>query len=385
MRRLPTGSAFVALLAALGIVTVVQGGHELPIYPSYYPHEIRIRTVPPEQAAGLLRDNRILAYVGAEAGFGGALPESIRAVQSLGSLVTVRVNPASPLARDEASACAVARTVVRDLAGRGGDLVVHPYPVTPFHGDYLHHADLVQEAKARWLGGSSRPSRADRGLKVRARGEPATRLLRPGAAAQGPDWDAEVEAVSIADLASASSVAINGWLGPPWVRTGWFQASLVLAGSVEDPERRARIEADLRRLETHVAGSAVERINLERDLVTLLTGSCRRIVAGYTVKREHISVDYYAGIENIGYDALEGLDSPMFIRTAKLKDFPWNGSLALGIDAKPTAAWNPIGGFTDRYGRLMWFALGDPAVIPSPYDAGWMFNRISDVQSSAAR
>ena len=51
----------------------------------------------------------------------------------------------------------------------------------------------------------------------------------------------------------------------------------------------------------------------------------------------------------------------MFLRTVKLKDFPWNGWLQLGLDARPSAAWNPIGGFTDEFGRLMWFAVGDPA------------------------
>ncbi len=59
-----------------------------------------------------------------------------------------------------------------------------------------------------------------------------------------------------------------------------------------------------------------------------------------------------------------GFNSPIFLRTVKLKDFPWNGWLALGIDARPAAAWNPIGGFTDPFGRLMWFALGDPAADP---------------------
>src|SRR5260370_38826021 len=41
-----------ALLAALG---VARGGHELPVYPSYYPHEIAIETMPPERAADLFR------------------------------------------------------------------------------------------------------------------------------------------------------------------------------------------------------------------------------------------------------------------------------------------------------------------------------------------
>ena len=63
----------------------------------------------------------------------------------------------------------------------------------------------------------------------------------------------------------------------------------------------------------------------------------------------------------------------------KLKDFPWDGWLQLGIDARPQAAWNPIAGFNDDFGRLMWFAISDPAVLPSPYDANWMFNCFSDV------
>jgi hypothetical protein len=49
------------------------------------------------------------------------------------------------------------------------------------------------------------------------------------------------------------------------------------------------------------------------------------------------------------------------------------------------AAWNPIAGFSDGFGRLMWSALSDPALIPSPNDAGWMLNRIADVQSGPGR
>jgi hypothetical protein len=30
----------------------------------------------------------------------------------------------------------------------------------------------------------------------------------------------------------------------------------------------------------------------------------------------------------------------------------------------------------------MWFAIGDPAVIPSPYDHGWVLNRISEVEAT---
>jgi len=184
--------------------------------------------------------------------------------------------------------------------------------------------------------------------------------------------------VSAAELVARSAVATNAFIGPPWLRAGWFQAALILGDAVDDPANRQAIEADVARLKGADYEDAVERINLERELVTLLTGGCRKVVAGYTVKREYFSAEYSAGIENVGFDAIEGLNSPIFIRTAKLKDFPWNGYLALGMPTQPKAAWNPVAGFDDAFGRLLWSALGDPALIPSPNDGAWMLNRASD-------
>jgi hypothetical protein len=377
--------ALGALLVALAVVEVARGGHEFPVYPSYYPHEIRVQTIPVERAADQLLPGKIQAYIGPELHFTNAPPDAIRAIESLGSFVVVRVNPGSPLAKDDASACAVARSVVRDLAGRTTQLIFHPYPITPFHGDFLYHADLAEAAKTRLLTDSAGASPATRSLKVRAAGALAKSLVRPAWYTNDANWDAAIEEISAADLVASSAVAMNGWLGPRPVRAGWFQAALVLSRSVDDPRTQERVRADLHRLETGAFESTVERINLEREVVGALATSCHAVVTGYTVKREYVSTEYNAGIENIGFDSIEGLQSPMFIRTAKLKDFPWNGWLTLGTDVPPAAAWNPIGGFTDRFGRLMWFALSDPALLPAPNDEGWMLNRISDVQSSPIR
>ena len=146
MKRL---AAIVFILGAAAVVTIARGGHELPIYPSFYPHEIEIKSLAPEAAAQPLRDGKIQAYVGSGLGFAGASPVDIRAIESLGSFIVVHVNPASARAQDDASACAVVRTVMRVLAAQG-DFIAHPYPVTPFHGDYLHHADLATAAMARF-------------------------------------------------------------------------------------------------------------------------------------------------------------------------------------------------------------------------------------------
>jgi len=367
---------FSALVCASTGVTIAWGGHELPVYPSFYPHEIEIRTLAPELAPTVLGDARIHAYVGGGVRFSGALPEVIGTVESLGSFVMVRVNPQSPLARDQQSSCAAVKSVVRGIAR--GDVVFHPYGVTPLHGDYLYHADLAEAAKARFTSARDGPPVSD--LRVKATGVVAQ--AHPTWSAPAADWDLEVYDVDAASLVVASTRTTNGWLAPPWLKAGWFHAERLLVDSGSDPARKERADVDFLRLTTGDFRDLAERVNLERDLVTSLSAGCHTVVAGYTVKREYFNTEFSAGIESIGYDSIEGLHSPMFIRTVKLKDFPWNGWLRLGIDARPAAAWNPIGGMTDPFGRLMWSATGDPALLPSPYDAGWMLNRIADLPTN---
>jgi len=369
----------LVLVALLVTLSVAQGGHELPVYPSYYPHEIAIETMPSERAADLLRDGKLHAYLGAEPPFSNALPPSVRAVESLSGFMVVRLNPDRSFP-DERSACAVIEAIVRETAGKSG-FVFHPYPVTPWHGDYLYHVDQAETEKARLLATPSAPSRR---LLVKAGGV-AAGLIRPEWRAEGSYWDAAIEEVAAAELVSASATAINSWLGPPWVKSGWLYAERLLTDAIGDPENKRRTEAMAQRLETGDYRDAVERINLERELAATLAGGCRKRVAGYTLKREYFSAEFTNGIENIGFDSIQGLNSPMFIRTVKLKDFPWNGWLMLGIDAQPDAAWNPIAGFTDEFGWLLWSAISDPALLPAPYDSGWVLNRIADVQANSSR
>jgi hypothetical protein len=184
---------------------------------------------------------------------------------------------------------------------------------------------------------------------------------------------------------TAARTSLNGWLGPPWVKSGWFHAALILIDTVEDADRKQLIDAALKQLETRDYRDAADQVNLQRDLVAGLIANCRKVVVGYTAKREYVTTEFTEGIENIGFDSIDGLNSPMFIRTVKLKNFPWNGWLVLGIDSAPNAAWNPIAGFSDGFGRLLWSAVGDPALLSAPYDSGWMINRISDVRSNAGR
>ena len=375
------GNALTLVAAIAAAATVARGGHESPVYPSYYPHEIAIEAMTPDRAAGLLRDNKIQAYLGSEPEFSGEVPASIRSIEVLGSFVIVRSNPESPAAKTKAAECAAVEAVAHDLAGKSG-FVFHPYPVTPFHGDYLYHVDRAEAAQLRFRDLSAEAVKVRPRVKVDGALASLVPLERRS---PGPDWDVAVEESDAAKLVASSTTAINGWLGPSWVKTGWFHAYRLLAATIDDAVTRSRIDTAMERLETGDFRDAIERVNLERELVASLTGTCREIVVGYTVKRRYFSAEFTNGIENVGFDSIAGLDSPMFIRTVKLKDFPWNGWLVLGIDGRPGSAWNPIAGFYDDFGRLLWSAVGDPALLPAPYDAGWMLNRIADVTSSAGR
>ncbi len=43
--------SLIVLTVAFCAVSAARGGHESPIYPSYYPHEIELAAVAPERAA----------------------------------------------------------------------------------------------------------------------------------------------------------------------------------------------------------------------------------------------------------------------------------------------------------------------------------------------
>jgi hypothetical protein len=368
------------LVAAVAVLGPAQAGHEPPVYPSYYPQEIRIEPIDPAAAGRALAAGRIQAYVGPLAGLPAGAEEAVDFVESLGSYLVVHVNPDAPLAADAEARCALAASAAAALAGEQDGFRFHPYPVNPLHADYLHHFDLAAEAKSRF--GKPPDAGAD-GLKVRAAGALAEPLVQARWTPAVGAWDVAVEEVNVDDLIAESRFGLAGWIGPPWLKAGWFHAWLLLAPTLPDAEAQGRARTMLARLQQGDHGPGEERINLERDLVRLLTGDCRTVVAGYRVRQWPYSDDYSLGVENIGYDSHAGLRSAIFIRTVKLKDFPWNGWLTLGVPEAPAAAWNPMGGFTDRTGRLIWLALGDPALFPEPYDARWSLNRIGEVTRAA--
>ncbi|HEV8586621.1 MAG TPA: hypothetical protein VGT02_16760 [Methylomirabilota bacterium] len=351
--------------------SVASAGHEMPFYPSYYPQEIAVETLPSAVAAERLQKSTVHAWLGPDLWPGRAPPRGVLTVESLASYVVVGTNPASPSLATREGRCTAVRRVIGAL--RDGPWVPHPYPVTPYHPDHLQHLDLIEGAargSARAVTAAPAP-----GLRVRAKGRFAETLV--GAhRARDAKWDVVVEEVGVRELVESEASPLHGGLAPPWLKEGWFHAWLLAGASLSDAAEREAAESAVRRLAGGGVEGAAARANVERALVARLSKGCERVVAGYRVRRQFTSDDYSAGVENVAADAHAGLASSIFPRAVKLKDFPWNGWLTVGVSERATAAWNPVAGFTDATGRVLWAALADPALFPEPHGATWVENRV---------
>lgn len=376
--RRDTVAAAVALAISIAVAIPAQAGHEASFYPSYYPHEIRIESVAPAAAGRLLQQASIHAFIGSDPFAERPVPDNVASVRSLGVYVVVTLNTASRRLGDPHARCALAHRLTAVLGRDQGRYVFHPYPVTPYHMDYLVHYDLAQAAKEDILGRSAADDETGRiDVTVDASGALAQALVGTKWPSRAGGWDARVETVDPVELLSANATNVDGVLGPPWLKEGWFSAYLLLGRSVTERGVRADVDRVYHRLVTGDYRGIGEKANLGRALVSLLRQGCERVVVGYTERAAYFNVDYSQGIENVGYDSQTGVNSAIFIRTVKLKDFIWNGWLRLGVAGAPVAAWNPIGGFGDAFGRLLSSAVEDPPLLPGPYSAGWVSNRVN--------
>jgi hypothetical protein len=365
--RTVLGGAVVVVL-----MTAAKAGHEVSYYPSFYPQEIRIEPLDPAAATKEFanKTDPLHAYIGSAPNFAGDAPADLKSVVSLRSFITVSINPKSARAKNADARCGLVRKAVQSFETQT-DVIAHPYPITPYHADFLSHVDLVAEAKASAAAESGQSS----SLTVRALPTGAKLLLSPKTRTDVVNWDVEVSEVTVDELLRRARVGANLWIPPPWVKEGWFQAYNLLRPSVVNQGQGEHVDAVYQRLTQGSYNDDAERVNLERNLVESLSAGCERAVIGYRLRREFYNDEFSNGIENIASDSQSGFNSGVIIRTLKLKDFPWNGWLRLGLDGSPEAAWNPVAGFTDAAGRLVWSTVGDAAFLPIPDNSRWVQNR----------
>ena len=335
-----------ALLAA---APSSEAGHEVPYYPSFYPQEIRIEPLDPAVAGQefLNKTAPLNLYIGASPRFDAGVPSFLKSAQSLAAFIV-----ASPRAQSRDGRCQALAKAAASVPNEP-DTVAHAYPITPYHADYLGHVDRVPKPAA--LTGSA------------------------------PPVDVAIEEVSVGDVMRKAGVGAGIWLAPPSAKEGWFQAYHLLRSAVGGGERGERADGLYERLLLGRFKDQAERLDLERELVAGLNEGCERGVIAYRLRREVFSDDFSNGIENIAVNSQWGFNAPIVVRTAKLKDFPWNGWLRVGIEGEAKAAWNPVAGFTDAIGRLVWSTVGDDAYLPVTYNSRWVQNRAEVVPDDEER
>src|SRR5207244_8962124 len=107
--------------------------------------------------------------------------------------------------------CAAAARLASARATTKAEYTVHPYPITPWHDDYVHHGDLVEAAKARVTAGVA----AGPALRIRPGGGLAALPASPLWRAAGGAWDATLEEIPLARLLRGAGPRLTGGAGPP--------------------------------------------------------------------------------------------------------------------------------------------------------------------------
>lgn len=359
-----SGALAAALLCAAALTA--KAGHEVPYYPSFYPQEIRIEPLDPGAGAREFSNAKdpLHAYLGATPQFSGETPSHLKSVVSLRSFITVSVNPQRVQGRE--ARCRAIENAAHSLVSHP-DVVPYRYPITPYHADYIGHVDRGADTKPTVGTAAS--------LAVRAQNTGSEDMVLHRLALHPTDWDVRFDEVAVNEVLRAANVGFNAWPAPPWIKEGWFQAYHLLYPAVSGEVDRKHADELYGRLVEADYTDPADHLNIARDLITELTRGCDRAVIGYRLRREFYSDDFSNGIENIAVDSQFGFNSAVVLRTLKLKDLPWNGWLRLGIDIRATAAWNPVAGFTDAPGRLVWAIVGDDAFLAVPYNSLWAPNR----------
>src|SRR5262249_21196707 len=153
----------------------------------------------------------------------------VDSVRSLGSILVLsfKTSPGRFVSSD--ARCAAARKFMAALRDEKAGFVFHPYPVTPYHADYLHHLDRVEAARAA-AGGPSPPASSENlGAKARL----ATGIGRGRWQLAADDADVLLEEVPVDKLLASTGVPFDGWSGPPWAKEGWFEAYRLLAPALD--------------------------------------------------------------------------------------------------------------------------------------------------------
>src|SRR5215472_9868078 len=115
-------SALLSLFFSF-LLTPAWADHALPFNPSFYPHEIQIKTVDLLSAKRLLSNNSLHAYIGGNPLPGGETPPHLGYVESFDSYLVATFNLASKPWKERELRCAAAGAFVSAMAANKKDYI----------------------------------------------------------------------------------------------------------------------------------------------------------------------------------------------------------------------------------------------------------------------
>src|SRR5258706_10334512 len=126
--------------------------------------------------------------------------------------------------------------------------MMSPYTIASMHRTFLDPNELMQARRVELTGVKAVPGAR---LRLRADGALARRLVGARLVGEAGPWDALVE-----EIDPGETPAWNGWLAPPWLKSGWAHAHRLLAPALTDPAARKGADLLFQRL---AAGAPAER------------------------------------------------------------------------------------------------------------------------------
>lgn len=408
----------ILLLTPLMLVQVALAGHENPFQFSFYPHEIRFFKAKPDEVTNLIYETTdtpvvkglhiYLEPLSYEENKQITSSKNIKSLKAIDKIYTILINIPSertnPLSLYE-----FRRSILRYLVDReeiskniaGSEPLF--IPITRFHAEYRYVVNIDNEIRSRWKYSENLLRQSiNKYLEVSGAvyqdGKITIRNKQVSLSIYSPKNDEIALAISSYIKEKLENIGfkihtldykkeeadiliniydyqnltfynlrnINGiYVGFEQYK-GIFLASIIyhnIATQHDELFKASSLsEQEYASLLQNFIKEGIEKSNEQPILLTY----------SYYVYND----DFDQGIENMVRSPLTGPLTDVFYRTVKLRLFPWNGWLLVGLNTDKQTYYNPILGFDDAWGKHLWMAMSDSAVVFQPYNTSVEPNRV---------
>lgn len=383
------------MLTFLLLVNVVYGGHELILYPSFYPHELRFfRVENAEDASQLIAQTSTTGTVkGLHLYLAPLKPAAkrlnntkINFIQEVDRLYYLVINLDKRPWNNSAVADLLMNSISRDsVAAKLNGQPVY-LPILSYQGDYIYVADISESLRMKSFSIDSSELRKLKitaiKLSVQEVEEEAVEAVASELGKLGnvsvvkdgaDDWDFKLSSISLNNFFQKNTVWANGIYFDLDAYQGYSLAAAIYRQSVNMSSEPQSI---YNKILYGRYSNEFEKMLLVRQLVRWGIKHGGIIPLFITYRHYMFNDDWDEGIYNMAVNPLTGISTDVFYRTVKLKLFPWNGWLLIGHNDTEDCSYNPFMFEKTLYCRAILMLVSDSAFIHQPYNGSWEVNRV---------